>query len=74
MWFCNDCGHLDKSIKEVKNGCYRYGCNVREKYTCGWLHSDNGLKNMGCSNWIEKAKEIKGQITMEEVLKNGAIR
>ena len=70
MYTCKDCGNLNKSKKETSNKCYRYGCNARENYICGWLQSDSELNYMGCTNWSEESKEFKGQITMEEVLKN----
>lgn len=53
---CNDCCYLDKKKKYITGVMFQYGCNCRlrnrhngEGRTVGWIHSDSGLKTMGCS-------------------------
>lgn len=53
MLCCAECDYLDKTRKQYNEThyCYRYGCDYRgtDKFICGWLLNDNGLKTMGCS-------------------------
>lgn len=59
---CNDCKHLNKTIKESKDNAYRYRCNVRaDEHENGlspfWLRNDNDLNNCGCSQFEEKNEQ-----------------
>lgn len=50
---CGDCCYLDKTKKIQTGVMYKYGCRcyhaTDNKHIKGWLSSDNGLKQMGCS-------------------------
>lgn len=49
---CADCCYLDRTEKVQTGVMYKYGCRNHLAYMghiAGWLSSDNGLKQMGCS-------------------------
>ena len=49
---CANCCYLDKTEKVQTGVMYKYGCRSYLAYIghiTGWLSSDNGLKQMGCS-------------------------
>lgn len=53
---CADCCYLDKTEKVQTGVMYKYGCRSNLAYRghiVGWLSSDNGLKQMGCSDWCK---------------------
>lgn len=49
---CANCCYLDKTEKVQTGVMYKYGCRSHHAYMghiTGWLSSDSGLKQMGCS-------------------------
>lgn len=51
---CESCVFLDKQNKIDEDYCYTYGClRTPRKQLIGWMHSDNELKTMGCSDWCK---------------------
>lgn len=49
---CANCCYLDRTEKVQTGEMYKYGCRSHHAYMGhirGWLSSDNGLKQMGCS-------------------------
>lgn len=48
---CAECIFLNKQNKIDGGNCYSYGClKVPRTQIVGWMHSDNELKTMGCSD------------------------
>lgn len=75
MGCCEKCGNLDKSRKKGDRNYYLYGCTARKSgYIAHGITSDVSLKALGCelfgTKGKETIKEFKGQLTIEEVLKN----
>lgn len=53
---CENCCYLDKTEKVQTGVMYKYGCRSNLAYRghiVGWLSSDSGLKQMGCSDWCK---------------------
>lgn len=61
---CRDCRNLDKSRKtyDGANYCFIYNCKSNGQI-CGWCKTDNELKDMGCSNFVDKNKVDPKQIS-----------
>ena len=51
---CASCVFLNKENKTEEPNCYTYEClRTPRQHVVGWMHSDNELKTMGCSNWCK---------------------
>lgn len=49
---CASCVFLNKENKTEEPNCYIYEClRTPRQHVVGWMHSDNELKTMGCSDW-----------------------
>lgn len=51
---CASCVFLNEENKTEELNCYTYEClRTPRQHVVGWMHSDNELKTMGCSDWCK---------------------